>query len=357
VRTPDCDLVRPRCWERWQDPSHCWAVSAIRRGTIGKAQRIHPCASAAPAPRAWNGELRSARIDHFRRARPPRRRQRRPLSARRRSLPSKGQPCLPFAPSNVDDRGARSRPAGNQVSDAASPGTAPVSSSGRCGNVAADAAADALIERIERAVEPTASQRDALEQLRTAVAQVIERINAPCPAVAAATFAQRLTAIQDRIWVMHDALLTLRLPFETFNNTLTDDQQRRLRGDASGFAQREANATGGRAQTCADPAAGTADGIMRAIERAARSAGQQRAGLDALRLNSAAMAKLVAGSCPADPFLAPMGRFAAATDRLDVMLFAVMSMSPALQQLYDSLGDKQKAGLNRALRQTRQSGP
>ena len=262
-----------------------------------------------------------------------------------------------FAPSNVDDRGARSRPAGNQVSDAASPGTAPVSSSGRCGNVAADAAADALIERIERAVEPTASQRDALEQLRTAVAQVIERINAPCPAVAAATFAQRLTAIQDRIWVMHDALLTLRLPFETFNNTLTDDQQRRLRGDASGFAQREANATGGRAQTCADPAAGTADGIMRAIERAARSAGQQRAGLDALRLNSAAMAKLVAGSCPADPFLAPMGRFAAATDRLDVMLFAVMSMSPALQQLYDSLGDKQKAGLNRALRQTRQSGP
>ena len=263
-----------------------------------------------------------------------------------------------FAASDLDDqRTKRSRPPANQLSDAASPAKAPLSSADLCGTISAAADADALIERIERAVEPTASQRDALEQLRTAVAQVIERINAPCPAVAAATFAQRLTAIQDRIWVMHDALLTLRLPFETFNNTLTDDQQRRLRGDASGFAQREANATGGRAQTCADPAAGTADGIMRAIERAARSAGQQRAGLDALRLNSAAMAKLVAGSCPADPFLAPMGRFAAATDRLDVMLFAVMSMSPALQQLYDSLGDKQKAGLNRALRQTRQSGP
>jgi hypothetical protein len=52
-----------------------------------------------------------------------------------------------------------------------------------------------------------------------------------------------------------------------------------------------------------------------------------------------------------------MGRFAAATDRLDVMLFAVMSMSPALQQLYNSLDDKQKAGLNRALRQARRSGP
>jgi mannose/fructose/N-acetylgalactosamine-specific phosphotransferase system component IID len=51
-----------------------------------------------------------------------------------------------------------------------------------------------------------------------------------------------------------------------------------------------------------------------------------------------------------------MGRFAAATDRLDVMLFVAMSMSPALQQLYDSLDDKQKADLNRALRQPRPSG-
>jgi hypothetical protein len=263
-----------------------------------------------------------------------------------------------FAPSDADDRrGQRNLPAANRVSDATSPATAPFSSSDLCGNVAADAGADALIERIERAVEPTASQRDALEKLRTAVAQAIERIQATCPAAAPATLARRLAAIQGRIWAMHDALLTLRLPFEDFSNSLTDEQRRRLHGGASDSAQSGANATDGRAQTCAEPAAGIADGIMRAIERAARSAGQQRAGLEALRLNSAAMAKLVAGSCPADPLLSPMGRFAAATDRLDVMLFAAMSMSPALQQLYDSLDDKQKAGLNRALRQARSSGP
>jgi len=263
-----------------------------------------------------------------------------------------------FAPSDVDDRrGARNRPAANQVSDATSPATAPVSASDLCGNVAAEAGADALIERIERAVEPTASQRDALEQLRTAVAQAIERIQATCPAAAPATLAQRLTAIQDRIWAMHDALFTLRLPFEDFSNSLTDEQQRRLRGGASDSAQSGADATGGRAQTCAEPAAGIADGIMRAIGRAAPQSGPQRAGLEALRLNSAAMAKLVAGSCPADPLLSPMGRFAAATDRLDVMLFAAMSMSQALHQLYDSLDDKQKADLNRALRQARPSGP
>ena len=37
------------------------------------------------------------------------------------------------------------------------------------------------------------------------------------------------------------------------------------------------------------------------------------------------------------------------------MLFAVMTMSPALQDFYESLDDKQKTGLDRALRQIRKS--
>jgi hypothetical protein len=262
-----------------------------------------------------------------------------------------------FAASDADERRVkRARPAGNQVSDAASPATAPLASADLCGSTPATTA-DALIERIERAIEPSASQRDVLEQLRAALAQTIERINATCPAAVPAALTQRLAAIQDRIWAMHDALLTLRLPLENFYNSLTDEQQRRLRRDEPESGEPAADVTNGRAQTCAEPAAGIADGIMRAIGRAAPPSGPQRAGLEALRLNSAAMAKLVAGSCPSDPRLSPMGRFAAATDRLDVMLFAVMSMGPALQQLYDSLDDKQKAGLNRALRQVRQPGP
>jgi hypothetical protein len=69
------------------------------------------------------------------------------------------------------------------------------------------------------------------------------------------------------------------------------------------------------------------------------------------------MAQLIAGSCPSEAHLDdPMARFAAAKDRLDVMLFAVMSMGPALQQLYDTLDNKQKMGLSRALRPVRRSG-
>jgi hypothetical protein len=94
---------------------------------------------------------------------------------------------------------------------------------------------------------------------------------------------------------------------------------------------------------------------MQAITPAAHE--QQRAGLEALRQRSVPMAQLIAGSCPSDTHLDdPMARFAAAKDRLDVMLFVVMSMSPVLQQ-YDSLDAKQKAELGRAAPATQKQPP
>jgi LTXXQ motif family protein len=261
-----------------------------------------------------------------------------------------------FAASDAaDQRGARARPAAPRLSDAGAPNT-PVASADACG--ATSATADAFIAKIDRAVEPTASQRDALEELRGALARAIERITTSCPAAMPASVAQRLNAIQDRIWAMHDALLTIRLPFERFYNALSEEQRQRLRGEAPRPAEIAANATegrgaaDGRGEMCLEPSAGMADWMMRTIERAAPRE-QQRAGVEAMRMRSAAMAQLVAASCPSDPRPDAMSRVAAATDRLDVMLFTVMSVSPMLQQFYDSLDDKQKAGLARALRQAR----
>ena len=215
-------------------------------------------------------------------------------------------------------------------------------------------------EKIDRAVEPNASQRDALEELRGALARGIERIATSCPAAMPVGLAQRLNAIQDRIWAMHDALLTIRLPFERFHDALSEEQRQRLRGEAPQPANVAANATEGRSRAtaegrgemCLEPSAGLTDWMMRTIERAAPHE-QQRAGVETMRMRSAEMARLVAASCPSDPRPDAMSRVAAATDRLQVMLFTVMSVSPMLQQFYDSLDDKQKAGLARALRQAR----
>src|SRR5215831_1150230 len=228
-------------------------------------------------------------------------------------------------PDSGEQRGMHGRPGAGRLSDASPQAKTPLASANLCGaNSASD---DALIERIERAVGPNASQRDALEPFRRALAQAIERIAAACPATMPTTVAERLKAIQDRIWAMHDALLTIFLPFETFYNSLTDELRQRLRREELESAGIAAGASEGQGQTiidrrapaCAEPAAGSADRTMQAIAPAAHE--QQRAGLEALRQ----MAQLIAGSCPSDTHLDdPMARFAAAKDRLDVMLFVVM---------------------------------
>src|SRR5260370_29635806 len=239
-------------------------------------------------------------------------------------------------PEGEDQRGVGGRPAAGRTTHEA---RAPLGQAELCGTPSANA--EALIQRVGQAGGPNASQRGALEQLRPALAQAIERIATTCPTAMPANVAERLNAVQDRIWAMHDPLLSIRLPFETFYNPLSDEQQQRLRPKKA-TAQVAAHTTEGRghAPTCAEPAAGTADWIMRAIERAAPPGEQQRAGLEVLRLRSAAMAQLIAASCPTNPHLDATGRFAAAADRLDVMLFAVMSMSPMLRQFYDSLDAK-----------------
>jgi hypothetical protein len=252
-----------------------------------------------------------------------------------------------------DPRDMHGQPGAGRLSGVSSQAKTPLASADLCR--ANSASADALIERIERAVGPNAPQRDALEPLRHALAQAIERIAAACPAAMPTTIAERLKAIQDRIWAMHDALLTIRLPFETFYNSLSDELRQRLRRGELESARTAAGASEGRGQTvvdrrapaCAEPATGTADRTMQAIAPAAHE--QQRAGLEALRQRLAAMAQLIAGSCPSNAQLDDsLARFAAAKDRLDVMLFVVMSISPVLQQLDGSLEDKQKAGFGQA---------
>jgi hypothetical protein len=253
---------------------------------------------------------------------------------------------LPFAGKVADTR----------VADASSAVRAALSPAAvdPCGGGSAAADADAWIARIEHAITPAAPQREVLEQLRSALVQAIERITAACPSPPPATPMQRLQAIQDRIWAMRDTLLTIRQPFESFYSSLTQEEHWRLNRDSDA---REIEARGGdRSEMCADPAA-IDERPLRAIERAVRPTDQQRASLGALRLGSAGMAQLIMSSCPTYPLLGHMGRFAAASDRLDVMLFAVMTIAPAVQGFYGSLDDRQRAGFHRTVRQLRRAGP
>src|SRR5262249_33231280 len=132
-----------------------------------------------------------------------------------------------FAAAKSDEaRPRRSRLAASKVSDAASASRL-ADSPGEldaCGSPPAASSPRPLIERITQAIHPSDAQREILADLRAALIQAVERINSACPSRAPTTTAERLQAIQDRISAMHDALLTIRLPFERFYASLTGDQ-------------------------------------------------------------------------------------------------------------------------------------
>ena len=226
-----------------------------------------------------------------------------------------------------------------------------------CGGNAA-ASADRVIARIEEALAPNKAKDEALASLRSALAEAGERIKAACRTAMPATPPDRLDAMTERVWAMRDATLTMRIPLETFYASLSAEQKARLDGSDWALTGVAVDATDGRAggepRACAQPAAG--EWPARTIERVLRPTDEQRASLEALRMRLLGMGQVIMSACPAAGSAGPLGRLAAAMDRLDVMLFALMSFGPAVQEFYGSLSDKQKANLHKVVLQARRPG-
>jgi hypothetical protein len=240
---------------------------------------------------------------------------------------------------------------------AASASNQPAAAADVCGGSAA-ASADRVIARIEQALAPDKLKDETLAPLRSALAEAGERIKAACRTAMPATPPDRLDAMTERVWAMRDATLTMRLPLETFYASLSAEQKARLDGSDWALTGVAVDATDGRAggepRACAQPAAG--EWPARTIERVLRPTNEQRASLEALRMRLLGMGQVIMSACPAAGSAGPLGRLAAAMDRLDVMLFALMSLGPAVQEFYGSLSDKQKANLHKVVLQARRAG-
>ena len=203
-----------------------------------------------------------------------------------------------------------------------------------CGAAAPASGADRWIERVEQALAPTAEQRPALEQLRGALAEAGDRIRTTCRSAVPTAPLDRLQAMQDRIWAMRDAALTMRVPLERLEAQLTDEQKARLNGGDPGRTTAAAPpATEGRAdataRSCIAQMPMMGGGPIEAIGRAVRPTEQQRAGLEALQMTTMGMAQLVMASCPAEQPAGAVARLGIETDRITFMLFAVKTTSAA----------------------------
>ena len=84
------------------------------------------------------------------------------------------------------------------------------------------------VEQIRAAMRSSEEQRAALDDLANASSEAAQAVSATCPRDAAATAPSRLKAMQARLEAMKAAIARVRNPFETFWETLDDDQKAQL---------------------------------------------------------------------------------------------------------------------------------
>ena len=101
--------------------------------------------------------------------------------------------------------------------------------SGRMGRGMCDPRAAGLaewrIERIERAIQPTDAQRDALSQLRAASTKAAEKIASACPRQFPETATARLEVMEKRLEAMLEAVKIVRPAFDAVYASLTSEQK------------------------------------------------------------------------------------------------------------------------------------
>jgi hypothetical protein len=201
------------------------------------------------------------------------------------------------------------------------------------------------IDLIQQAIEPTETQRAALDELANASVTAAQTIRAACPTTLPLTAPSRLGSMQQRIEAMIAAVATVQPSLDKFYSLLNDEQKVRL--NALGEDQRRRTAARRHdrslAQNCdvAQPAA--LQWPIEEIDARLRPTDTQRAGLAALQGASAKAADMLKTSCQAGDAITPPARLAAIGKRLDTMLQAIKLVRSALNDFYGTLSDEQKA--------------
>jgi hypothetical protein len=201
------------------------------------------------------------------------------------------------------------------------------------------------IQRISELVQPTDSQRPALDEFKLESAKAIDLLKANCPNDLPSIPTGRLAAMETRLETMLTAVRTVRPALDRFYQSLNDEQKARFNVVST---QESSSVKDERALTalCDARGPGVTDLPIERIAAAVQPTEAQRAALDALREASMNAATSLKTDCPTYKMLTPVGRVEAMEQRLTGTLAAVKTVQPALTKFYDELSDEQKARFN-----------
>jgi len=198
------------------------------------------------------------------------------------------------------------------------------------------------IDQVREAIAPNEAQRAALDELAGALVRAAEMIRASCPAQAAFTAPGRLAVMQARIGAMMQAALAVQPPLTRFYDLLEDEQEARLNVLAEDRRKMSAAATEAPAQQCGAAQPAALQWPAQEIEARLRPNDTQRAALKALRDANARAVEILISECQPDAVTLP-ARLDAVNGRLAALQQAVYLVSAAIEGLYATLSDEQKA--------------
>jgi hypothetical protein len=242
---------------------------------------------------------------------------------------------------------ARASGDGASASNAAS-----VGATGFCGE-AAPSPSGWPATQIERSIKLNDEQRGKLDRLKTAVGEAVATIRAACRDEASLPPLERLRALQNMLWAVHDAATAVRKPLAGFYESLSDEQKKPFLAAASAAPKidLQAMATGGSganqaalARMCGMPSPNSS--LMRQIEQYLQPTKAQRASLETLQKKASEMGQFLMVSClqPVSP--TPVERLDSAMARLTAMIFAASNVSLAFNDFYNQLNEQQLAKIS-----------
>jgi hypothetical protein len=213
-----------------------------------------------------------------------------------------------------------------------------------CGNMSNENAG-LPVAQIRDAVQPSETQRAAVDDLAKASIKAAQTIAAACGTqgalTAALTAPGRLAMMQQRVEAMTAAVELIRPPLETLYGVLDEAQKARL-NKLSDDQHKRAATKPSRAAGCDAGHPAAAQWPAREIESSVHPNDSQAAALQAVQKAAARAADMLAAACPDDDATTPVARIESVDRRLDAMRQAINLVQDALGDFYQSLNDEQK---------------
>lgn len=204
------------------------------------------------------------------------------------------------------------------------------------------------IERIAQTVQPSPSQRDALDAFRKSTGEAFDTLRADCPNDASRTPTERLDVMRRAIEIMLHAVNIVRPAFDTFYGSLDDEQKAQLNAMGGPLTGDTAGTRPKFGQLCDGlSAADFSEWRLDRVEEAVRPSQDQRQALERLRSASIEAGKPLQASCSGVKPLTPTRRLEMISKQLETAARAVDAVRPVLADFYNLLDERQKARLER----------